>query len=88
MSKEYILVINPGSTSTKVAIFKNEENLYQKNLSHSAEEIARFTKVTDQFEYRQNMILDWLKEIGISTGSLAAVVVALASACAGVMPCT
>lgn len=74
MSREYILVINPGSTSTKVAIFKNEENLYQKNLSHSAEEVARFARVTDQYEYREAMILDWLKEIGISTESLAAVV--------------
>lgn len=74
MAREYILVINPGSTSTKVAIFKNEENLFQKNLSHSAEEVARFARVTDQFEYREKMILDWLKEIGISAESLAAVV--------------
>jgi len=74
VSREYILVINPGSTSTKVAIFKNDENLFQKNLSHSAEEVARFARVTDQFEYRKAMILEWLKEIGISTGSLAAVV--------------
>lgn len=74
VSREYILVINPGSTSTKVAIFKNEENLFQKNLSHSAEEVARFARVTDQYEYREAMILDWLKEIGISTESLAAVV--------------
>lgn len=74
MSREYILVINPGSTSTKVAIFKNEENLFQKNLSHSAEEVASFARVTDQFEYRKAMILDWLKEIGISTENLAAVI--------------
>jgi butyrate kinase len=72
--KEYILVINPGSTSTKVAIFKGAENMFQKNLSHSAEEVAKFARVTDQFEYREKMILDWMKEIGISTESLAAVV--------------
>jgi butyrate kinase len=72
--KEYVLVINPGSTSTKVAIFKGAENMFQKNLSHSAEEVAKFARVTDQFEYREKMILDWMKEIGISTESLAAVV--------------
>lgn len=74
MAREYILVINPGSTSTKVAIFKGEENILQKNLSHSAEEVARFAKVTDQFEYREKMILDWIKEVGVSTESLSAVV--------------
>ncbi len=74
MTREYILAINPGSTSTKVAIFKGEKNILQKNLSHSAEEIAKFAKVTDQFEYRQKMILDWMKEIDISTESLSAVV--------------
>ena len=74
MAREYILVINPGSTSTKVAIFKGEENILQKNLSHSAEEVAKFVKVTDQYEYRQKIILDWMKETGISTENLSAVV--------------
>lgn len=74
MSREYILAINPGSTSTKVAIFKNGENMLQKNLSHSSEEVGRFEKVTDQYEYRQKIILDWLKEEGIGTESLSAVV--------------
>lgn len=74
MTREYILAINPGSTSTKVAIFKGGENLLQKNLSHSAEEVAKLRRVTDQYEYRQLMILDWMKEVGISTESLSAVV--------------
>ena len=39
MSRELVLVINPGSTSTKVALFKDEETIVQKNLSHSIEEI-------------------------------------------------
>ena len=74
MSREYILAINPGSTSTKAAVFKGKENILQKNLSHSAEEVSKYEKITDQYEYRQKMILDWLKESDISTGSLAAVV--------------
>lgn len=74
MQRENILVINPGSTSTKVAIFRNGQNITQKNLSHSAQEIAKYEKITDQFEYRQQMILEWLKEENIELGSLAAVV--------------
>jgi butyrate kinase len=74
VAREYVLAINPGSTSSKVAIFKGEENILQKNLSHSAAEVAKFAKVTDQYEYRRDMILDWMKEIGISTESLSAVV--------------
>ncbi len=74
MARDYILAINPGSTSTKVAIFKGEKNILQKNLSHSAEEVGSFEKITDQYEYRQNMILDWMNEAGISTDSLATVV--------------
>lgn len=74
MQRENLLVINPGSTSTKVAVFRNGENIVQKNLSHSADEVAKYEKITDQFEYRQDMILDWLKEEKIEVESLAAVV--------------
>lgn len=74
MQRENVLVINPGSTSTKVAIFKDGNNIIQKNLSHSTEEISKFEKITDQFEYRMNIILDWLKEEGIEKESLAAIV--------------
>ncbi|MEA4848372.1 MAG: butyrate kinase [Clostridiaceae bacterium] len=74
MAREYILAINPGSTSTKVAIFKDEKNIFQKNLSHSAEDVSKYAKITDQYEYRQKMILDWLEETGVSPESLSAVV--------------
>lgn len=74
MSREFILVINPGSTSTKAAIFKDKEKLLQKNLVHSAEDMGRFKKVTDQYEYREKMILDWLKDENIGTDRLSAVV--------------
>lgn len=74
VTREFILAINPGSTSTKTAIFKDGKNILQKNLSHSAEETAKFAKVTDQYEYRLKMVYTWLEESGISTESLAAVV--------------
>jgi butyrate kinase len=74
MQRENLLVINPGSTSTKVAVFRNTENILQKNLNHSAEEVAKYEKITDQFHYREEMILDWLKEEKIEVESLVAVV--------------
>lgn len=72
--KEFVLVINPGSTSTKVALFKNEENVIQKNLSHSTDELDKFDKITDQFEYRKDIIIDWMKEEGYSVDQLSSVV--------------
>jgi butyrate kinase len=74
MQRENLLVINPGSTSTKVAVFRNTENILQKNLDHSTDELAKYEKITDQFQYRQEMILEWLKEEKIEIESLAAVV--------------
>ncbi len=74
MTRDYVLAINPGSTSTKVAIFQEKENLLQKDLSHAQEELDKFKKITDQFEYRKNIILDWLNEEGYKTNQLKAVV--------------
>lgn len=72
--KKYILAINPGSTSTKVAIFEGEKNLVQKDLSHSTEELSKFRKITDQFEYRKDIIVDWYKSEGYKLEDLKAVV--------------
>lgn len=69
----YILTINPGSTSTKVAIFEGNNNKAQKNLSHSTEELDKFERIADQYEYRLKIILNWLEEEGIDLASLAAV---------------
>jgi butyrate kinase len=63
MNKSLILVINPGSTSTKIAIFDEEGNkLYQNNIKHSAEELAPFSKITDQFSFRKEIIINELKQ--------------------------
>lgn len=72
--REYILAINPGSTSTKVSLFKKEENIYEKKLNHSPAELEEFTKITDQYELRKSIILKWLQEIEVSTEQLLAVV--------------
>lgn len=63
MSK--ILVINPGSTSTKVAVFEDSRELEVFTVSHSVEELSAYTNVIDQFDFRYNLILDTLKEKGI-----------------------
>ncbi|WP_026476485.1 butyrate kinase [Alkaliphilus transvaalensis] len=72
--REYVLAINPGSTSTKVAIFKGNENVLQKNLSHSPEEIEKFTKIADQYDLRKEIILKWMEENNFSVDGLIAVV--------------
>lgn len=72
--KKYILAINPGSTSTKVAIFEGEKNLLQKDLSHSAEDLAKFDKIAEQFEYRKNIITNWYESEGYNLEDLKAVV--------------
>ncbi len=74
MTKEYVLAINPGSTSTKVAVFKRDENVIQKNLSHASEELKGFEKIVDQFEYRKNIIIDWLKSEGYELSEFKSIV--------------
>jgi butyrate kinase len=53
----FILTINPGSTSTKIAIFKNENCLFQKNIRHSVEELLPYSKIFEQFSFRKDVLL-------------------------------
>lgn len=57
-----ILVINPGSTSTKVAVYVDEHPLRSTAIRHSAEELKKFDQVVDQHEFRRQLVLDWLSE--------------------------
>lgn len=74
MSKYRVLAVNPGSTSTKIAVYDGSEELFSVNLTHPAEEIAKYPKIIDQYEFRRDVILAILKERGIQTSSLSAVV--------------
>ena len=47
-----ILTINPGSTSTKIAVFEDENQVFKKNLKHSAEEVAKYDRISDQKPFR------------------------------------
>jgi butyrate kinase len=52
-----ILAINPGSTSTKIAVYHNDSSIFLKTIRHSAEELEKYTKITQQFEFRKNVII-------------------------------
>ncbi|MDR0692087.1 MAG: butyrate kinase [Prevotellaceae bacterium] len=69
-----ILVVNPGSTSTKIAVFEDESNIFQKNLQHDAVDLKKFKIITEQFNFRKKVILDVLKEAGYDILSFQAVV--------------
>ncbi|GAB4326607.1 MAG: butyrate kinase [Bacteroidales bacterium] len=68
--RNLILTINPGSTSTKVAVFDGETPLFLKTIRHSSEELAPFARITDQFPFRKKIILRQLQEGGIDLNEL------------------
>lgn len=72
--KPLILVINPGSTSTKLAIFQGENLISEKNLSHDASRLMKYKKIYDQMELRMEAISEYLKEESIEISDLACVV--------------
>ncbi|MDR3180913.1 MAG: butyrate kinase [Prevotellaceae bacterium] len=69
-----ILAINPGSTSTKIAVFEDENNVFQKNLQHDATDLKQFKIITEQFSFRKKTILAVLQEAGYDISSFQAVV--------------
>ena len=70
---ELILVINPGSTSTKVAVFDGEKELNTLTLNHSAEELSKYKSINDQLDFRKEAVLNYLKEINIDVKNLSAI---------------
>ena len=69
-----ILAINPGSTSTKVALYDEERPLLDLTLRHSTEELQRFTDVIDQLDWRRGLILSALREANFPLRELSAVI--------------
>ncbi|MCQ2317958.1 MAG: butyrate kinase [Bacteroidales bacterium] len=69
-----LLIINPGSTSTKIAVFHDKEQVFKKNIKHSTEEVSKFEKIADQFEFRKDVIMSELKAEGIDLNGLTAVI--------------
>ncbi len=69
-----IFAINPGSTSTKIAVVEKDEMLYLKNIAHDAGSLARFERISQQLPYRKEMILDLINKAGINLGEMDAFV--------------
>jgi butyrate kinase len=64
--EDVVLVINPGSTSTKIAIYNRKGPLYDANIQHPAEELQKFDKVTEQYELRLDAIEDAFNKHGMN----------------------
>lgn len=63
MSKTYqIIAVNPGSTSTKVAVFQDDRKAFSINVQHPVSELAAFPEIVDQLDYRKKTILETLRE--------------------------
>lgn len=60
-----ILVINPGSTTTKVAVYEDAKPRLLRHISHSAEELSQFEEVTDQYAFRKQIVIDELKRMNV-----------------------
>lgn len=71
---EKLLVINPGSTSTKIGVFEDEELVFEKTLRHSVEELAAFEDIFGQYKFRKDIIMNSLEENNIARNSLTAIV--------------
>jgi butyrate kinase len=65
-----ILAINPGSTSTKFAVYFDRECVLSKTIRHSMDELMRYKNVTDQFDFRKGLIIDALMDEGIEVDSI------------------
>ncbi len=68
------LIINPGSTSTKLGVFEDETLLFEETLRHSTEEIAQYDSIFAQKDFRKNIILSFLKDKGVDVKSFNVIV--------------
>lgn len=75
MSKTYrILVVNPGSTTTKMALFENEKMVAQKKVDHPAHQLDKYPNIIDQYPIRRQVMLDFLRAQSVDPRSIGAVV--------------
>jgi len=83
MKKERILVMNLGATSSKIAVYDDDRELFKDTIRHTADEMAQFSGVLDQFDFRNSKIKESLRNHDIAEDSLTAVV----SRGGAIMPC-
>jgi len=73
LAEHRILVINPGSTSTKVGVFDDEKPIIEQTIRHEDEQLNSFSSIKDQYNFRKNIILEVLHKEGINLSKLSAV---------------
>lgn len=61
-----IFVINPGSTSTKIAVYEDEKSVWMTGAHHHVSELAKFHHISDQYQFRKDFIMERLAEANIS----------------------
>lgn len=71
---QLILAVNPGSTSTKIAVFNGEKPVFEKTLRHDPAELEPWPNIIDQFEFRKNLVLEAMEEHQVRSEDLVAVV--------------
>lgn len=77
-----IISINPGSTSTKIAVFLNETKQFSINITHPISELSKYNEIVDQLSYRKNTILHALEEKHVDLNQTAA----FSGRCTGLLP--
>ena len=75
MKKKYrVLAINPGSTSTKIAVYEEEISLFEETIRHSAEELSAFADIYAQYDFRRELVEQALAKHGFAVTDLQAIV--------------
>lgn len=69
-----VLAINPGSTSTKIAVYDGDQPLFEKTLRHEAAELEPYPTIIDQYEFRKQLVIEAMQENSVPPASLHAVV--------------
>ena len=69
-----LLIINPGSTSTKIGVYEDEKEVFVETLRHSSEEIAKYNSIFDQKSFRKEVIMNILRENNFDVTTLDAIV--------------
>jgi butyrate kinase len=70
----YILAINPGSTSTKFAIYEDEVAVFEQSINHSNKDLKQFNRISDQYNFRKEIILNEIEAQGYNIDDIKAVV--------------
>ena len=74
-----LLILNPGSTSTKAAVYDGEHQTAMKSIVHTNQDLAPYPSLYDQLDYRVALVRGWLAQEGVDLSTLSAVVAGAAS---------